>query len=190
MLKRNWAMVTITTVFLAAQAAVVLALAHKGQADYIRSVMATTGFWVAYSFLEARYSLYMNAYVRVLMVLTIFADAFFGYYFDLYATSFVFDKLLHVFGAYSVSLFAYILVAQFQPGPLARPVKFILVAALGLSMGGLYEILEFFTDSISRPYPPSQPSLLDTDVDLIGDLAGALVAAGHASWRNFADRIG
>jgi hypothetical protein len=55
------------------------------------------------------------------------------------------------------------------------------VACLGLSLGSLYEILEFFTDSISHPVPPSQPSLLDTDLDLVADLAGALLAALHAS---------
>ena len=130
----------------------------------------------------------MNTYVRVLMVLTIFFDALFGSYFDLYTSSFVFDKVLHTFGSYAFSLFAYILVMQMQTTLMDRPVKFILVLCLGVSLGVSYEILEFITDSISHPVPPSQPSLLDTDVDLIGDLVGALLAAFHVISRKFVNK--
>lgn len=181
-------MLTITSVFLAAQIAVMLGLAYNGHYNYIHSVMVTTGFWLVYIFLEARYNLLMNIYVRTLMVLTIFLDAFFGYYYDLYASSFLFDKLLHIFGTYAFSLFSYILVAQRFKTSLPSSVKAILIISLGLTLGTLYEILEFFTDSISHPYPPSQPSLLDTDVDLIGNLVGAVVAAIHAHYRNFEEK--
>lgn len=54
--------------------------------------------------------------------------------------------------------------------------KFILAVSLGLGLGALYEIAEFFTDRISHPVPPSQPSLLDTDLDLIANALGALLA--------------
>jgi hypothetical protein len=188
LVKGKWAMVTVTAVFLAAQVAIILALAYKGRFDYMRSVLVTTAFWVIYSLLECRYGLYMSTYVRVLMVLSIFCDAFGGYYLDLYVTSFVFDKVLHVFGTYSFALFAWVLVTQLLAYPLAKPVTFILVASLGLSLGAFYEILEFFTDSISHPVPPSQPSLLDTDLDIIGNAVGALIAALHAISRNFVGR--
>jgi uncharacterized membrane protein YjdF len=127
-------------------------------------------------------------YVRVLVGLTIFLDAFLGYYFDLYVTSFVFDQFLHVFGTYACSLFGYILLAQILVNPVVKVVKFILVVSLGLSLGATYEILEFFTDYISNPMPPSQPSLLDTDLDLVGDALGALLAAAHAISRNFVNK--
>lgn len=185
MAKSKRALVTITVVFFTAQIAIIIALANQGRFDYMRSVMGTTGFWLVYTFLEARYDFYMNTYVRVLVSLTIFLDAFFGYYCNLYAASFVFDKLLHVFGTYACSLFAYILLAQLLRNPVAKLVKFILVACLGMSLGASYEILEFFTDSVANPILPSQPSLLDTNVDLVGDAIGALTAAIHAVSRNF-----
>jgi hypothetical protein len=187
--RSKWPAMTITAAFLAAQAAVMMALLLTARPDYVRSVLATTGFWLVYIFVEARYRLQMNNYVRTLVVLTIFFDAFFGYYCDWYVSSFVFDKALHVFGAYAFSLFAYLLVLQFENGSLTCPVKFILAAALGLSLGAGYEILEFITDSISHPSPPSQPSLLDTDIDLIGDLLGGLLAAIHVISRNFVNRM-
>jgi uncharacterized membrane protein YjdF len=130
----------------------------------------------------------MNNYIRAVMVLTLVSDAFFGYYLDLYATSSIFDKCLHVFGTYAFSLFAYVLVVQLLDNPVKRSFKFILVVCLGLSMGAFYEIIEFITDSISHPVPPSQPSLLDTDLDLTGDIIGAVFSAIHATFRTFIDR--
>lgn len=165
-----------------------ITLSLKGRTDYLRSVIATNFFLVVYTFLENRYRLNMNTYVRVLILLTIFFDSFFGYYFDMYVSSFVFDKALHVFGTYAFSLFTYILVMQMLTNPLNSQVKFILVICLGLSLGTVYEILEFITDSISHPIPPSQPSLLDTDLDLIADLIGAVLAAFHVSSRKFVNK--
>ena len=153
--------------------------------DYVRSVMVTTCFWLIYMFLEARYRLYMNNFIRVMIGITLISDSFFGYYLDLYARSSVFDKILHVFGIYALSLCAYILVVQLLKNPVNRTFKFILVICLGISIGATYEIMEFFTDNISHPSLVSQPSLLDTDLDLIGDVIGAVCAAIHARSWNF-----
>lgn len=115
------------------------------------------------------------------MTLTIFFDAFFGDYFDLYEHSFVFDKLLHVFGSYAFSLFAYTLVAQLPGTQIGRPARFILTLCLGVSLGVFYEISEFIGDLVSHPMPPNQPGLLDTDLDLVGDTIGAFFAAVQAA---------
>ena len=178
---------SITGLFLVSQILIMLGLAWQGHLDYVRSVMVTTLCWIGYTFLEARYQLYMNHYVRVIMVITLISDAFFGYYLNLYATSFVFDKMLHVFGTYTFSLFAYILVVQLLNNPVKQSFKFILVVCLGLSIGTFYEVLEFITDLISHPVPPSQPSLLDTDLDLMGDVIGAVLSAIHSTYRTFMD---
>jgi uncharacterized membrane protein YjdF len=182
------AIVTITVVFLILQIAVILALAYQGRPDYMRSVAGTTVFMVVYTFLEARYGLIMNNYVRVLVMLAILIDGLFGYCFNLYTTSAVFDKVLHIFGTYAFALFFYVLVVQMIANPVVKPVKFILAACLGLSIGASYEILEFFTDSLSHPSPPSQPSLWDTNTDLISDAVGALLAAVHVVFRTFINR--
>jgi uncharacterized membrane protein YjdF len=187
LIKYKSMMVSITAFFMVAQILLMLGLAEKGYMDYVHSVAVTTGFWVVYTFLEVKYKLYMNNYVRAVMVLTLLSDGFFGYYLNLYATSFVFDKFLHIFGTYAFSLFAYNLIVQLLNNPVKLSFKFLLVICLGLSIGAFYEILEFITDTISHPMPPSQPSLLDTDLDLIGDLIGAVFAAIHAASRTFMD---
>jgi len=178
----------ITVLFLAIQIILMFELSRQGQYSYTRSIMSTTCFWAIYAFLEARYKFYMNTYVRVVVVLTILFDGFFGCYLDLYTTSSIFDKILHVFGTYAFSLFAYVLVVQLLKHPVNSSFKYILVVTLGVSLGAFYEILEFLTDTFSHPIPMSQPSLLDTDLDLIGDAIGANFAAIHASTKTFIDR--
>lgn len=188
MVRNTRAVITVTVIFLVVQIAIIFALASQDRPDHVRSVMLTTGLLAVYTFLEVRYGFYMNNFVRVMAMLTIFLDALFGSYFDLYATSVIFDKILHVIGTYSFALFAYVLVTQMLKNPIGKPVKFILAVCLGLSLGGVYEIFEFLTDSLSHPTPPSQPSLLDTNLDLIGDTAGALLAAAHVISVNFVNR--
>jgi len=182
------ALLKTTVLFLAIQVVLMFELSRQGQYSYTRSVMGTTCFWVIYAFLEARYGIYMNTYVRVMAVLTLLFDGFFGSYLDLYTTSSIFDKILHVFGTYAFSLFAYVLVVQLLKHPVNSSFKFILVVSLGVSLGAFYEILEFLTDTFSHPIPISQPSLLDTDLDLIGGAIGAVIAAIHAVSKTFIDR--
>ena len=174
---------SITVLFFIIQALIILGLARKGQVDYIRSVLVTTGFWVIYMYVETKYRLSLSNYVRSIMLLTLVSDGFFGHYLDLYATSAVLDKILHVFGTYAFSLFAYTLVVRLLKSPVQRSFTFILVVCLGLSIGTVYEILEFSTDCISHPEPPSQPSLIDTNLDLICDMIGAVLAAIHVTKR-------
>ncbi len=182
------AMRSITALFLAGQILLLMLLAARGNNNYIHGIAATTGLWLAYCYCETKFRLSMNNYVRTILVITLFSDGFLGYYLQLYLTSNVFDKLQHAFGTYSFALFGYLLVAQRIKGPLPREVNFILVLCLGISMGAVYEILEFIVDNTTRPDPPGQPSLLDTDLDLIADSVGAAVAAVHACSVKFINR--
>ncbi len=184
-LKSNKSLYTITLVFLIVQIMIMIGLVHINRYDHLRSVVITTSLWIIYTLLELKYQFKMNTYIRVLMVLSIFFDAYFGIFLDLYSSSFIFDKALHIFGSYSFSLFTYILVMQLQANLIDKKIKFILVICLGLSLGAIYEISEFLTDTFSHPSPPSQPSLLDTDLDLIGNLTGSLLAGFHVISRNF-----
>lgn len=178
----------INTLFFVIQLILMFDLSRQGQDSYARSIMATTCFWAIYEFLEARYRFYMHTYVKFLAVLTLLLDGFFGIYLDLYTTSSIFDKILHVFGTYAFSLFAYVLVVQLFKYPFHLAFKFILIVSLGVSLGTFYEILEFLTDTFLHPIPISQPSLIDTDLDLIGGTVGAVCAAIHGSFKPFFDR--
>lgn len=175
-------------VFLAIQIALMLGLANQGYPAFIRSVAATTVAWFAYVWLESRCFFSISNYVRTAVMLTIVFDSFFGYYLGYYVTSTIFDKLLHIFGAYAFSLFVYVLAVQRLSSPLPRIINSILIISLGISLGALYEIAEFLVDSFGNPVLPGQPSLLDTDLDLIGDTVGAILAAIHFQYAEFIER--
>jgi uncharacterized membrane protein YjdF len=130
----------------------------------------------------------MINYVRTTVMLTIVFDSFFGYYLGYYITSTIFDKLLHIFGAYAFALFAYVLAVQRLNSPLPRLMNCILIISLGISLGALYEIAEYLVDSFGNPVLPGQPSLQDTDLDLISDTVGAILAATHFRYAEFVSR--
>lgn len=55
----------------------------------------------------------------------------------------------------------------------------LFIFSLALALGTIYELLEFIEDEVFKPKIKNQPSLLDTDLDLISDLAGGILAVVH-----------
>ncbi|MBU2703625.1 FlaA1/EpsC-like NDP-sugar epimerase [Sporomusaceae bacterium BoRhaA] len=184
----NLAKFRINILIILCQVMVLIGLALKGHFDYVHNVLITAGIWLIYMFLEARYKLYMNNFVRVAVGITILSDSFFGFYLDMYLRSPGFDRILHIFGIYSLSLFTYILVVQFLENTLSRLFKFIFVLCLGISIGVVNEIMEFLSDTLSHLPIPNQIGLLDTDLDLLSNVIGAFYAAIHATYWNFVNR--
>lgn len=175
-------MLVLMGVFILIQVAVILGLIEKGYPGFVRGTAATTCLVIIYSFLESKYGIYMSNFVRAIVLITIISDSFFGQYLEYFITSTVFDKGLHTFGTYSFSLFFYILIGQLPANQISRPFKFIMIICLGLSLGAVYEIFEFIIDMTTKPSFPGQPSLLDTNLDLVSDLIGAIIAATHATF--------
>lgn len=178
------------TVFFIAQILLLLGLYAKGYLDFMRSLAATTFIWIIYTGLEYKYRFYMDNYVRMLVMTAILTDGFFGYYLEYYVTSFVFDKIQHAFGTYAFAFFAYVLTVQLKPRPiLGQGFIFVLVTALGISIGAIYEIVEFLVDRYGNPIIPSQASLLDTNLDIICDMLGAMLAAVQVAYAGFLQGI-
>lgn len=139
-----------------------------------------TILFVVYNIAEIKYNIYMDNYIRVLLALIIISHNLFGELLNLYDSSKIFDKVLHIFGGYTFSIFAYLLVNNLPHGdPPSKRRDFVFILALGLSMGASFEIIEFFTDIVFNPTVPNQPSLIDTDLDLIANFVGAAFAAFH-----------
>jgi uncharacterized membrane protein YjdF len=85
-----------------------------------------------------------------------------------------------VFGIYTLVLFAYTIMRQFTTISFkSRLNEFIFLTLAGISIGTAFEMLEFMTDITVKPKIPNQPDLIDTDLDLIADLIGALIASFH-----------
>lgn len=173
----------ITLLFLFIQLSIVLALAMRGHGQFIPNVLGPAILWVAYTILEFRFDVYIDTYVRSVAMVATVSDCFFGYYCNFYLTSGAFDKIQHVFGTYAAALLAYLLIIRWLKQSYSQVSVFILVLSLGISIGMFYEVGEFLGDLITNPVNKSQPSLLDTNLDMIGDIIGATIAAIHALYQ-------
>lgn len=179
-----------SAVFFLVQILLLFGLYAKGYPDFMRSLAVTTYIWIIYSYLEHKYGFYMDNYVRMLVMTAVITDGFFGYYLEYYVSSFVFDKVQHIFGTYAFALFAYVLVIQLAPSRmLGRTFTFVLITALGISIGAIYEVAEFLVDQYANPIIPSQASLLDTDLDIVCDIVGAAIAGAQVAYTGFLAQI-
>ncbi len=169
----------LTGIFLTALFAIIIGLIEQGRWDHAQNIAVKACVWLIYTFFEVKYNIQLSNYTRLIVITVLFCDSFVGLYLNLYVTSTIFDKILHVFGSYAFSLFAYTLICKLTHPAINQAFRFLFVISLGLSIGAIYEISEFIGDLIFQPSAPSQPSLLDTDLDLIADAIGSLIAAIH-----------
>lgn len=169
----------LTGLFLLAMTAIIVALAVEERYEFAQNITVKTCLLTVFTWLEMKYTVKIPHTIRTLVLITVLSDSFFGLYMNLYTTSAVFDKFQHVFGSYTFSLFFYNLICQLTRPAISRTFSFIFVISLGLSIGVFYELGEFIGDLTVKPSVPSQPSLVDTNLDLVADLIGAFIAAVH-----------
>jgi uncharacterized membrane protein YjdF len=179
--------VIMLSVLVGIQLWILMEISGNGYVAYIPNVAGMMVLWIAYTAIEVKYNLYMHHYVRLVTMLATVGDNYIGHYLNYYLTSTIFDKGLHAFGTYSLALFSYVLVAQIVHMPIQRVFRFIVVFSLGVSIGAIYEIGEFAADQWLKPVRPSQPSLWDTDLDLICDVLGAALAGIHIAYAHLLD---
>lgn len=157
---------------------VIVALLRSGRLDYIKDVLFVTLLIAIYILLEDKYSLSISNYIRGCILLMVTLHNFAGKYIDLYSTSMIFDKVLHVFGIYSIVLFVFSFMNQTTTISFtSRLNKFIFILLVGISLGAIFEIIEYITDITLNPRIHNQPDLIDTDLDLVSDVIGSLIAA-------------
>lgn len=164
----------------AIQLCVILVLISTRRLDYIKDVIFITAIAAVYIYFEAKYSIYVSNYTRGCLALVILVHEVGGKIFELYQSSVVFDKILHIFGIYSLVLFVYAIMGQFMKISFPSSLnKLIFLTLLGISLGAVFEILEFSLDITMKPALPNQKDLMDTNLDLLADCIGALIAAFH-----------
>lgn len=123
-------------------------------------------------------------FITVFLIITIFGHTYVGEYCGIYHKSKKYDRFLHLFGSFTFSLFAYSIIES-----LVKPVSYskvyvaIFVATLGITIGVLFELIEFVFDKLAK-YEKNQHGLADTDFDLIFNVIGSILA-GVASIKLF-----
>lgn len=179
-MRKNKFMIYSTVIFIFLQIIIALLLFKNKQYMYIYEVLFTTLFIIIYTFIEIKYNLHLSNYTRFFIILTILAHTFIGDYLNLYVKSFIFDKILHTIGTYSFTLLGYSLINQISKKPyFTKPYEFIFILCLGVTLGEFFELIEFSIDIVLKPQIPSQGNVIDTNIDMIFNTIGAIVAGLH-----------
>ncbi len=166
--------------FLITQIITLILLFQKKQIDYaFETIIVISGsLFVAY--INCKKKLSIPLYVVIIVLISLSCHTIGGQLLNLYVDSSIFDKYLHIFGTYSFTLLIYFYL-RINELSLGKWQKFFFTMMIGLSLATIYELMEFATDYFIKPTVPAQQGLLDTDLDLLSDLAGALLAAFHIS---------
>lgn len=128
--------------------------------------------------IEDNYRIKLPVEFELLAVVFIYAALIGGFAFDGYARIWWWDDLLHISSGVVLGLAGFvILYALYYQGKLQASAGFIafLIVAFAVTLGVVWEIFEFLADLWFGA--SMQPSLNDTMLDLIVDMAGALVIA-------------
>ncbi|ADL12753.1 hypothetical protein [Acetohalobium arabaticum] len=180
MTKQKKTMIILTIAFLMIQTLTLIDMAKDIKQDHTFELFIITAFFISYTFIELKYNLHLSNYIRGLIILTLISHMQFGQYLNFYTKFFYFDIILHIFGTYSFTLFTYSLLNKTVSKPsLAKNRELILIVLLGISLGTLFEIIKFLIDIIFTPKIPAQTGLIDTNLDMIANIVGAVIAAVH-----------
>lgn len=164
----------ILIVFLIIEGLTLAAFLTKKQIFYVYEVLALIALFIGVYVIEYLYKFRTPNYIKVLAAITIISHNVLGELFGFY-TGDVFDKILHFFGTFSLTILLYLILKSVFNLEL-KPKFFILfyVTLLGISFGCLFEILEFLLDILFDQ--DNQRGLLDTNLDMIANTLGALLA--------------
>ena len=170
----------VYAMFLLAEAFIAYRYISTGNKLYMKSVLVTNILFALYVSADEIFGIGVPFLVRIFAIVAMFIHTFFGYYKDRYTRSQVFDRYLHAYGSFAYALLIYSLLTRLLHAQ-AAPQLFeaIMVVFTGIAIGAVFEIIEFFIDK--RMPVKTQRGLKDTDVDLICDVIGSVVA-GAASY--------
>lgn len=114
-------------------------------------------------------------FIIVCSLVAVIGHLLIGEYFNIYHSTKHYDRYLHLFGSFAFSLLSYSLLNTISILATEKWITFLIVLLLGISIGTLFEIIEFIHDCISKK-TMSQHGLKDTDLDLIFDTIGSIIA--------------
>ena len=178
--KFNKAKVLLDLLFILIQTICIIELFTENSFDYMRMAIGNLAFWLIYILVEFKNKWKIPLYVRFVTIISILSNDVMGDLLHMYVSSVIFDRLQHVFGTYALSLWSFFVIQQLIEIKFTQK-KFLIIffLCLSVSLGTFYEILEFLLDEFTHPAVKNQPSLLDTNLDLIADLTGGILALVH-----------
>lgn len=150
------------------------------QTSYLVESIFIYSAYIFYAYLEKKGKIFVRWFILALGLINAIIHSYMGHYLRFYDTSLYFDKFLHVYGIFSFSLVSYsIIVMSPNISINSKLWIFIIVALCGITIGALFEIVEFTMDTVFKTQ--GQKGLLDTNLDLVSDVVGALAAGLFAA---------
>lgn len=138
-------------------------------------IVSVLAAYLLFLFYEHKKGTAITNFIRACVLITVLLNSYVGEYLELYETSIYFDKLLHVFGTFSFSMFIYEWASsKGRIQNMKKSFAFVFLLLLGSFMGTAFELAEFICDVIFKTV--NQNGLTDTNVDMIGNILGAALA--------------
>lgn len=165
----------LNILFLLIQLVTVIGLISEKDYNFAVEGILVFVIYVFYMAFEAKNGIFIENYIRLLVMISLIGNSLIGALFGLYETSTVFDKLLHAYGGFTFSMLAFSFFDKLlKPKYTSKVVTFITVMSIGVTLGVFYEFVEFAADVILKDN--NQKGLTDTDLDLLADALGAAAA--------------
>lgn len=147
----------------------------KKQHHFAHNTIAAYLLYLIFVYFENRLRLNVKVHIKALVMATIAFHSVLGQFFNLYHRVYWFDSALHLFGSFSFSIFYYaILFSVFGTFSKFKVPTFLFITSVGVMLGVLFELIEFITDILLGTH--HQDGLKDTNIDLIFDMLGSILA--------------
>lgn len=109
-----------------------------------------------------------------------FVQTCFGYYLDRFERSIHFDRYMHTLLCFAYSLLLFSTLTALADGTISQLYAALFVFTIGLSVGVFIELFEFVADRWSKSPTRHQKGLRDTDMDLVSNTIGSILAGIYA----------
>lgn len=150
---------------------------HKNKSRIVINI-SIYGLFIAFLITQNLFGFYVESIIIFICTITVLGHILGGEYLKLYETSIAYDRLLHLFGTFSFTLLIYsVIIETTQPVSGPQIYNTLFVIALGISIGTFFELLEFLLDVASKNSKSHQKGLQDTNVDMIANVIGAVIAS-------------
>lgn len=146
-----------------------------GKNPYGKAVLSTYIFYTLVFIAVWIFKISVPSYILFITMLTILGSCFFGHYLGGYTKSKIFDRYLHAFGAFSFSLLIYCIIDNYINTASSKLFQAIFIFLAGSTLGVFFELIEMCHDR-KKDDPKCQKGLKDTNMDMLFNLIGKLVA--------------
>ncbi len=157
----------------------IIGMLIKKQRKFLPQLVVVYAALLVFIFFEAIGFFNTPVFVLALVFLSVLLHTLVGEFLDVYHKSTTFDRWLHLVGTFAFALFVNSIIDNtLKPPPLPKAYLFLFVTALGIALGTIFEIIEFFGDKATQNKPrlPAQHGLKDTDTDMLFNIVGAILA--------------